>query len=137
MHPALDSLASGLPNLILYLLVVTVIFVISLTVYAKMTPHKEIQLIQENNVAAAISFSAVIMGLALPLAACMVLRIGLLDVAIWGSVSALLQMTLFRLTDLILSDLPERIQNGEVASATVLASFKLAGSIVLAFAIAG
>ena len=137
IKPSWDSLASGFPNLLLYLVVVSIIFVIGLTVYVKLTPHKEIDLVQHGNTAAAISFSGVIIGLSLPLAACMVLRISLIDVAMWGSISVLLQLLLFRITDLVLSGLPKRIEEGEVAAATVLSAFKLAGSLVLAFAIAG
>ena len=141
MLPSLDaslkSLASGFPQLLLYLFAVTAIYLIGLIAYVKMTPHKEIALIQEGNMAAAVSFSALVIGLALPLAACLVLRVGVIDVLVWGTVSMLLQMLLFRLADMILAGMPERIADGEVAAATVLAAFKIAGSIVLAFAIAG
>ncbi len=137
MHPSLESLANGFPNLIYYLLLVTVIYIAGMVVYLKLTPHKEIELVAEGNMAAAISFSALIIGLALPLAACLVVKIGLLDVLVWGVVSVLLQLFLFRLTDVIFAGMPNRIINGEVAAATVLAAFKLAGSIILAVAIAG
>lgn len=137
MHPSLESLANGFPYLISYLLVVTAIYVIGLTVYVKLTPHKEIELIQDGNIAAAISFSGLVIGLALPLAACLVMKIGLIDVLIWGVVSTLFQLFLFRLADIIFAGMPQRITEGEVAAATVLVAFKLAGSIILAFAIAG
>ncbi len=137
MHPSLESLANGFPELIKYLLVVTSIYIVGLFVYVKLTPHKEIALVREGNMAAAISFSALIVGLALPLAACLVYKIGLIDVLVWGSVSLLLQLFLFRLADIVLTGMPQRIKEGEVAAATVLAAFKLAGSLILAFAIAG
>lgn len=137
MHPALESLATGFPYLIFYLLLVTTIYLIGLIVYVKLTPHKEIELIQDGNMAAAISFSGLVIGLALPLAACLIYKIGLVDVMVWGTVSVLLQLFLFRLTDMVLSGLPKRIEEGEVPAATVLAAFKLAGSIILAVAIVG
>jgi len=137
MHPSLESLANGFPYLIFYLLLVTTIYLIGLIVYVKLTPHKEIELIQDGNMAAAISFSGLVIGLALPLAACLIFKISLIDVAIWGTVSVLLQLFLFRLTDMVLSGLPKRIEEGEVPAATVLAAFKLAGSIILAVAIVG
>ncbi|HHI89235.1 MAG TPA: DUF350 domain-containing protein [Hellea balneolensis] len=137
MHPSLESLANGFPNLIFYLLLVTAIYIVGLTVYVKLTPHREIELIQHGNMAAAIAFSALIIGLALPLAACLVVKISLVDVLVWGTVSILLQLFLFRLTDMIFAGMPKRIADGEVAAATVLAAFKLAGSIILAVAIAG
>lgn len=137
MHPSLESLANGFPYLIFYLLLVTAIYLVGLIVYVKLTPHKEIELIQEGNMAAAVSFSGLVIGLALPLAACLINKFGLIDVLVWGTVSVLLQLFLFRLTDMVLSGLPKRIEEGEVPAATVLAAFKLAGSIILAFAIVG
>jgi len=137
MDQTLNSLASGFPWLIFYLLVVTVIYLVGIFIYVKLTPHKEFDLISNGNMAAAISFSALVIGLALPLAACLVNKFGLIDVAIWGTVSLFLQLFLFRLTDAIFRDMPRRIMNNEVPAATVLASFKLAGSILLAVAVIG
>lgn len=137
MEPALNSLAAGLPWLIFYLIVVTVIYLAGILIYIYLTPHKELALVQEGNMAAAISFSALVIGLALPLAACLVNKFGLIDVAIWGTVSLFLQLFLFRVTDAIFRGMPERIEANEVPAATVLAAFKLAGSLILAVAIIG
>ncbi len=137
MRPALDSLANGFPYLIFYLLIVASIYVIGLIIYIRLTPHKELQLIQQGNMAASVHFSALVITLALPLAACLINRFSLFDVAIWGTTSLFLQLFLFRLTDTIFRGMPERIINNEVAPTLVLASFKLAGSIILAFAISG
>jgi len=137
MEQTLDSLASGFPWLIFYLLLVTAIYLAGLFIYVKLTPHKELELVQEGNMAAAVSFSALVIGLALPLAACLVNKYSLFDVLLWGTVSLFLQLFLFRVTDAIFRDMPRRIQAGEVPAATVLAAFKIAGSIILAVAIIG
>lgn len=137
MEPALNSLAQGFPWLIFYLLVVTIIYLVGIVIYTWLTPHKELQLVQDGNMAAAISFSALVISLALPLAACLINKIGLFDVALWGTVSLFLQLFLFRMTDAIFRGMPERIEAGEVPAATVLAAFKIAGSIMLAVAIVG
>lgn len=137
MQSALDSLANGFPWLIFYLMVVTVIYIAGLIIYVKLTPHKELELVQSGNMAAAVSFSALVLSLALPLAACMINKISLFDVTIWGTISLFLQLFLFRLTDAIFKGMPQRIIDNEVPAATVLAAFKIAGSIILAFAIAG
>jgi len=137
MTPALDSLANGFPWLIFYLMVVTAIYLAGLFIYVKLTPHKELELVQNGNMAAAVSFSALVLSLALPLAACLVNKFSLIDVAIWGTLSLFLQLFLFRLTDAIFKGMPQRIIDDEVPAATVLAAFKIAGSIILAFAIAG
>jgi len=137
MEQTLDSLASGFPWLIFYLLLVTAIYLAGLFIYVKLTPHKELQLVQEGNMAAAVSFSALVIGLALPLAACLVNKYSLFDVLLWGTVSLFLQLFLFRVTDAVFRDMPRRIEAGEVPAATVLAAFKIAGSIMLAVAIIG
>ncbi|WP_409432466.1 DUF350 domain-containing protein [Litorimonas sp. RW-G-Af-16] len=137
MQPALESLASGFPYLIFYLLTITVIFIAGLFIYTKLTPHKELELVQAGNMAAAIHFSSLVISLSLPLAACLVNKFSLIDVAVWGTFSVLLQLFLFRLTDMIFRGMPERIIRDEAAPALVLASFKVAGSIILAFAISG
>lgn len=87
--------------------------------------------------AASVTFSALVISLALPLIACLVNRIGLIDVTVWGTFSLFLQLFLFRLTDIIFKGMPQRIINDEVPAALVLASFKLAGSLALAVAIIG
>ena len=137
MGPVIDSLANGFPWLVFYLLVVALVYIIGLVIYVKLTPMKELALVEQGNVAAATSFSAVIIGLALPLAACLVNKFSLIDVAAWGTLSLFLQLFLFRVTDAFFKGMPARIEANEVAPALVLAAFKIAGSILLAFAIAG
>lgn len=137
MDAAFNSLANGLPELFKYMVVATIIYIAGFLIYVKLTPHKELELVQQRNMAAAVSLSALIISLALPLAACMVNKIGLLDMALWGTVSLFLQLFLFRLTDAIFQGMPTRIEDDEVPAAMVLAAFKLAGSITLAMAIVG
>lgn len=135
MEPALNSLAAGFPWLIFFLLLATALYIIGVIVYVKLTPHKEIELIREGNLAAAVSFSGFLIALALPLASCLTSSVSLFDLLVWGSVSLLLQLFLFRLTDLVLPGLPNRIKDADMAAAIVLVAFKLAGSIMLASAI--
>jgi len=135
MEPALNSLAAGFPWLILFLLLATALYIIGMIVYVQLTPHKEITLIREGNTSAAVSFSAFLIALALPLAACMTSSVSLFDLAVWGTVSLLLQLFLFRMTDMLLPDLPKRITQNDMAAAVVLSAFKLSGSILLASAV--
>lgn len=135
MEPALNSLAAGFPWLIFFLLLATALYIGGMVIYVQLTPHKEITLIRQGNMSAAVSFSAFLIALALPLAACLTGSVSLFDLAVWGSVSLLLQLFLFRVTDMLLPDLPKRITQDDMAAATVLGAFKLAGSILLASAI--
>ncbi|WP_427454708.1 DUF350 domain-containing protein [Litorimonas sp. WD9-15] len=138
MQPAFESLAAGFPYLIFYLVMVAVIYVAGIFAYVWLTPHKEIELVQDGNMAAAIHFSALIISLALPIAACLINKFSLYDVGIWALFSVILQLFLFRITDFIIfRGMPERIERDETGPTMVLAAFKLAGSLILAFAIAG
>jgi len=105
MQPAFESLAAGFPQLIFYLLMVAVIYVLAILIYVKLTPHKELELVQSGNVAAAVHFSSLVLSMALPVAACLINKFSLYDVGVGPTI--------------------------------VLGAFKLAGSIILAFAIAG
>ena len=107
------------------------------TIYALITPHKEIGLIQEGNAAAALSFGGVIVALALPLAMSLAASNTLAEVGLWGVMSVAVQLLVFRLTDMVLAGLPERIREGEMAAATLLVSAKLATAMILAAALAG
>lgn len=137
MGPELDSLAFGFPWLVFYLVEVAAIYILGLFLYVKMTPHKEFELVGQGNMAAAIHLSSLAVSLSLPLAACLVNKIGLIDVAVWGTFSLLLQLFLFRVTDAIFRGMSDRIIGNEIAPTLVLGAFKLSGSIILAFAISG
>jgi len=117
---------------------VAAIYLLAILTYVKLTPHKELELVQSGNVAASIHFSSLIISMALPVAACLINKFSLFDVGIWTAFALLLQLFLFRVTDhIIFGGMPERIERDEIAPTVVLASFKLAGSLILAFAIAG
>lgn len=138
MQPAFESLAAGFPQLIFYLLTAVAMYLIAILAYVKLTPHKELELIEGGNIAASIHFSSLILSMALPVAACLINKFSLFDVGLWTAFSLLLQLFLFRITDFIIfSGMPERIENDEIGPTLVLAAFKLSGSIILAFAIAG
>jgi len=100
-----------------------------------LTPMKEMKLIREGNVSAGISFAAVIVGLAIPMAACLATATSIYNILIWGVVVILLQLLAFRVVDLILRDLPRRIARDEIGAALVLAAVKIAAAMVMAAAL--
>jgi putative membrane protein len=134
--PELQAWAAGFPLALLHAAVALALLAAGATLYALITPHRDIQLIREGNSAAAISFGGVIVGLALPLAIAVTASTSLADVAIWGMAALFVQLAVFRLTDILLHGLPQRIQQGELSAALLLASAKLATAIVLAAAVA-
>lgn len=132
---AIASFVAGFPDFIAQLAAALALFVASLIIYVMMTPHKEMALIREGNASAALAFGGIVVGLAIPLGACLAHSFSLWDLLIWGVVTLLLQLLAFRFTDMFLRQLPRRIAEGDVAAALMLMSMKLGVALILAGAI--
>jgi putative membrane protein len=135
--PELEAWASGFPLTLLHVAVALVILVAGAALYALVTPHREIRLIREGNTAAALSFGGVLVGIALPLAFALAASSSVLEIALWGATTIVVQLALFWLVDLMLRGLPQRIKDGEVAAAALLVGAKLAVAAILAAAVSG
>ena len=105
--------------------------------YALFTPWKEIALIREGNAAAAVAYSGVLIGLAIPLAVSLSVSTSIKDITLWGAATVVLQLLAVRLVDMVLTGLPQRIREGEVAAAVLLVGAKLATALILAAALTG
>ena len=106
-------------------------------IYGLLTPWKEIGLIREGNSAAAVAFGGVLLGLAIPLAVSLSVSTSVRDILLWGLATLVLQLLAFRVVDLVLTGLPQRIQDGEVSAAVLLVAAKLATALILAAALTG
>ena len=135
--PEFDAWASGFPLTLLHVGVALVILAAGAALYAAVTPHREIQLIREGNSAAALSFGGVLVGIALPLAFALAASTSVLEIALWGATTIVVQLALFWVVDLMLRGLPQRIKQGEIAAAALLVGAKLAVAAILAAAVSG
>jgi putative membrane protein len=135
LDAAINAFAEGFPDFLLFGGVTLALVIAGCVVHVLLTPMKEMKLIREGNVAAGISVAAVIVGLARPMAACLASAASIYDVVIWGVVAILLQMLAFRAADLILRDLPKRIERNEIGAAVVLAAVKIAAALIMASAL--
>ncbi len=111
--------------------------IVGVVIYMWTTPHKELELIRGGNVSAAVSFGGAIVGLAIPLAVCLAFSVSVLDILIWGAVTLVFQLVAFRVVDLILKNVSARIEEGDMATAVLLVSVKLATAVINAAAISG
>lgn len=132
----ITAFVAGFPDFVLQLGTAFALFIASLIIYVLLTPHKEVALIRAGNPSAALAFGGVVVGLAIPLGACLEHAFGLLDLVIWGVVTLLINLIAFRLTDMFLRGLPRRIAEGDVAAAVFLMSMKIGIAIILAGAVA-
>lgn len=131
----IQAFISGFPQFMIQLGVALGLFIVGLTTYVLLTPHKELALIRDGNASAALAFGAVVVGLAIPLGACLEHSLSVTDLVIWGVVTLLVQLIVFRLADMFLRGLPRRIAEGDVAAAIFLMAIKLGVGIILAGAL--
>jgi len=66
-----------------------------IAVYLRLTPFHELDLVRGGNVAAAITLSGALIGLAIPIGMTLAHSLNVADILIWGSVSAALQAIAF------------------------------------------
>ena len=137
MDVVLQSFASGFPVLMLHFLVTLAMLTGGVVVYTVTTPHKDFALVRDGNLAAAVSLSGAVLGLAIPLAFCMASSVSAAEIVVWGLLAVVLQILAFRLSDLLLRDLSARIEGGEMAPAVLLAAIKLSVGAINAAAISG
>jgi putative membrane protein len=136
LRPEIQAFSAGLPIMLLHAFVTLLILMIGAAVYAFLTPYKEIDQIRDGNHAAAVSYGGVILSLAIPLAASMDASTSVREIMIWGGVTILIQLFVFRLVDFLLTGLPQRINEGETSAAVLLVAAKLATAFILAAAVA-
>ncbi|WP_333586962.1 DUF350 domain-containing protein [Phenylobacterium sp.] len=134
--PEIQAFAMGFPTTLLHAGVSILILFLAASLYVLLTPHKEVRLIREGNAAAALSLGGVLVGLAAPLALSLNSSTSVVEVAIWGVSTVMVQLLVFRLVDLLLRGLPQRIQDGEVSAAALLVGAKLATALILSAAVA-
>ena len=131
------GLVNGLPFLISHFVTSVIVFLIGVIIYLFITPMKEIALIRKKNTAAAISFSGALIGLALPLASSLSASGSIYEIIVWGLVAIVIQLFCFKAVDILINDLPKRIENGELSSSILLFSIKISVALLNSAAISG
>ena len=132
-----QAFATGFPTTLAHLGVTLALLVAGAILYALFTPWREIALIREGNAAAAVAFSGVLVGLAIPLAVSLSASTSLKDIVLWGVATVVLQLLAFRIVDHLLTGLPQRIREGEISAAVLLVGAKLSTALILAAALTG
>ena len=131
------GLVNGLPFLISHFVTSVMVFLVGVIVYLFITPMKEIALIRQKNNAAAISFSGALIGLALPLSSSLSASGSIYEIIVWGFVAIVIQLFCFKAVDILINDLPKRIENGEVSSSILLFSIKISVALLNSAVISG
>ena len=133
----LGNTLSTFPNFVAYFVVGGALTALFVALYANLTPQREIALIRAGNIAAAIGLSSALIGFVIPLASVITHSAGLIDLIVWGIVALVVQIGGFLVTRMVLPQLPETIEAGNVANAILLAGVSLSLGILNAACMSG
>lgn len=137
VNAAWISLLIGLPILLIHLAVTTCLLIGGVALYVYAAPYRELKLIREGNVAAAIVLSGQTLAIAIPLAAMMANSVNVMEITLWGVVTLVLQFIAVMAARLLISQLGLQIARGDIAAALVLAVGQAAAGILIAAAMSG
>lgn len=90
--------------------------------YLHLTPHRELQLIRDGNLAASIALSGALAGFCLPLASAIAHSVAYVDLALWGGIAFVAQFAAYLVVRALLPGFRARIERGEQASAVLSAT---------------
>ena len=121
---------NDLPLFLAYMFTSIILTLVYMVVYSWITPHPEIRLIRENNMAASTAFAGSLIGFCLPLASAMANSVSIIDCIVWGIVAIIVQVLIFFLVRLPIPKISDRIEKGELASGFWLGATSLAGGIL-------
>lgn len=121
-----NNMLAAMPVFLAHFGVALAMLLIGVLIYQWATPINEARLIREGNTAAATSFGAAVLGMAMPMAFCLSRGVNAADIALWGVVAIVIQLATYFAISILFRDLEKRIERGEMAAAVALGSTKLA-----------
>jgi len=121
---------SGLPAFLTYFLVSVGLLVVFLLIYLRVTPYREIELIREGNIAAALSVSGAMLGFTIPLAHAIAQSVSIPDMVIWGVIALLVQILVYLIVRMLIPRLATDIPAGKVAQGAILGVLSLSTGIL-------
>lgn len=125
---------SGLPDFLAYMATSIAFLVVFTLLYSFVTSHKEITLIKANVPAATIAFLGSLFGFCIPVASAISHSVSLIDCAIWGTVALIVQILAYYLVKIMIPDISQRIEKGEISSGIWLGGFSTTSGILSAAA---
>ena len=125
MRQVFDSFA-GIGNFAVYLAVSLGYLAVFVTLYIRVTPYREIELIRGGNMAASFSLSGSILGFVIPLAAAVQNSVSLVDMAIWGTIAMLVQIGAFVTARLMIPSIGEDIPANKTSVGFFMGALALA-----------
>jgi putative membrane protein len=121
---------AGFPLFLLYFATAVALLVLFVAIHVRVMPHRELALIREGNVAAALSLSGALIGFVLPLASAVAHSVNPVDMVVWGVVALLVQLAVYATVVRLVPHFREAIVAGRVAPATLLAALAVSVGIL-------
>jgi putative membrane protein len=121
---------SGFPYFALYFVLCLALLVVFVAVHAHLTSYRELRLIREGNVAAAISLSGAVLGFVLPLASAVAHSVNPVDMVAWGVIAFIVQIIVYFAVHRLVPHFAEAIGEGKIAPAMLLATLAVAVGVL-------
>lgn len=114
-----------------YLASAVVLLVLCVAAYIRMTPYRDLELVHEGNVAAALSLGGATLGLAMPIGSAIFFTHSLNEMVMWAVIGCIMQFILFHL----MRNQAKAIQTGNVAIGVLLAFMSVSTGLLVALCI--
>lgn len=98
--------------------------------YAWVTPHNELKLIREGNVAAAVAYIGTMVGYALVTSSILSHSVSIFDFMGWALIAAVVQLLAFFVARLILGDIKARFERGDLATGLIVAGISITAGLI-------
>jgi putative membrane protein len=128
---------TNFPSFLAYFIVAGLLTALFLALYTRITPHREIALIREGNVAAAIALNGGLLGFMIPLASVIAHSASLVDLVVWGVIAMIVQLGGFLLARLLMPHLPQAVSEGRISDAAFLAGLSISLGVLSAACMVG
>ena len=121
----LRASAAGIDDFLIYFALGIAFLALFLAIYVRITPYREIRLIREGNLAAALSLSGSMLGFIIPLAVAIAESVSVQDIALWAGIALLVQLGAFGVARLLLPGIASDIPAGKLAPGLFLGVLSL------------
>lgn len=128
-HRAFEYL-SGLPGFALYFALGMLLLGLFIVIYLRITPHRELTLIREGNVAAAASLGGAVIGFVLPLTSAIEHSVSLEDMLLWAGVALVVQLLAFVIVRMMVPAISANVQQGQTASGVFLGAMAISLGLI-------
>lgn len=137
MNAAWQSVLVGLPVLLVHLALTTGLLLAGLGLYMRFAHCRELELLREGNMAAAIALGGQMLALAIPLCAMLANSVNVPDIFLWGCITVILQFVAIFCMRRVMPDIRQRLISGEAAPAVFYACGQVVTGLLTAAALSG